>query len=41
MKKRDYSKPVIVHTEPVEGIAGSCTGGKTDAASCPSGPIAS
>ena len=41
MDKKRYTKPMIVQTEPVEGVAGACTGGKTSTATCPSGPIAS
>ncbi|HPR64915.1 MAG TPA: hypothetical protein PK014_11905 [Thermoanaerobaculia bacterium] len=41
MKKKDYVKPEIIHTEPIEGIAGACGGGKAHSGTCQAGPIAS
>jgi hypothetical protein len=38
-KRKPYVRPRIVLRERLEGVAGSCVGGHSDATTCASGPI--
>ena len=39
--RKQYVRPAILSRESLEATAGACAGGKTDSASCSSGPVSS